>query len=249
MLACKQVLGVYPGADWQANLGDFIGMNLLRAILDAWRRQRTRGIRRVIVVVLEGLDIAEVDYYLEQGLLHYLALMSDIGTRFELNRAASVDCDELCRALRAERVRGVSMPRAATPPHRDLDEICATDRAQQEQMIAALRRRRNRVVACRFDMLKQLARLFGPHPSADEQLIVRDVYARMDEVVGKALSFLDGETVLMAVIGPQRDAVHSAASTRGSEVIISRPVDASDCRSHSLAEIVLRLLEMPAQGK
>jgi hypothetical protein len=185
-------------------------MNWLRRLLaNAWTRDRGQ-VRRVVVVVLEGLKPALIDYYLEQGLLHNLALLSDVGTRIllrdlEIDLAEPLASAGVKNRLRTRVLRAMSI---RNPP--DLNAICAADRLQQERMITALSRARGGLVVAVFDMPLQLARLFGPDPTDDQRQITRDVYARMDEIVGKAFSFVDAATVLFVVVsrcddGPTAD--------------------------------------------
>ena len=49
-------------------------------------------------------------------------------------------------------------------------------------------------------MPARLKQLFGPQPDESQRFVLRDVYARMDEIVGKAFSFVDERTALLAVI-------------------------------------------------
>ena len=109
-------------------------------------------------------------------------------------------------------------------------------------MIAAPMGRRDGVVVCVFDMAAQLGRLYGPQLSAEQQLVMRDVYARMDEVVGKAMSFVDDRTVLVVIArGADSDV----------EPIQSRGLAFASCRLESaltkgadLTKIVLGLLNV-----
>lgn len=182
-------------------------MEWLRQLFAKRRIGRRRGFRRVILLVFEGLEPALVHEYLEQGLVHYLALLSDIGWRIDWTPARPIVVSELAGALRRHGLRTVVLPAADVSPPGDLRAISAADRGQQERLIAALRRWRPEVVAAWFDMPMQLARLFGPEPDAPSRQVLRDVYARMDEIVGKAFSFVDEQTVLVAAIGsPQTGA-------------------------------------------
>jgi hypothetical protein len=176
-------------------------MNWLRSLLATLRSKRRGPFRRVIVLVIEGLEPSRVDDYLEQGLLHWLALLSDIGARAAWQDAPLFDARKLELRLTDARVRTTTLP-ASSSSANDLAAICALDRQQQESLFAALTRRRAGVVLAVFDMPARLARLYGSQPSAEQQAIVRDVYARMDEIVGKAFSFVDDETVLLTAISP-----------------------------------------------
>ena len=51
-------------------------MDWVRRMFGGWRAKGQGRVRRVIVVGLEGLDPALVEEYLEQGLLHNLALLA-----------------------------------------------------------------------------------------------------------------------------------------------------------------------------
>ncbi|MGD9633025.1 MAG: hypothetical protein AB7U97_07085 [Pirellulales bacterium] len=195
----------------------------------------------MVVLWLSGLDVARVDQLLEVGLLHYLALLSDIGVRVRVEGDAVVDFDSFVRRVRtiAPRTKALSPVPAAVPI--DLDGICAADRAQQERLFAALDRRRPQVVACEFDMVAQLNRLFGSTPD-EQQLILRDVYARMDENVGKAFSFVDEETALVAIIPTRRKSADPGESPPACELFASVHVKALAAGSADPVEILRGLL-------
>jgi hypothetical protein len=177
-------------------------MNWLRRLVANWRTTRPGQFRRVIVLLFDGLEPAAVDRYLDEGPLHYLALVSDVGTRDEWAEFEPLEPAEFAATLTGRGLRTVVLPALSEPPPDGLAGICAADRRQQERLLAALSRGRSEVIVAVFDMAAQLARLYGPHPDADQQRIIRDVYARMDEIVGKAFSFVDDRTALLAVVPP-----------------------------------------------
>lgn len=217
-------------------------MNWLRNLLAAWRTKRTRGIRRVVVLKLVGLDLSRVDQYLAEGLLHYLALLGDIGSRARLEGANVLDVVSVAENLRFHGLRAIALANVPPASPVDLDRLCVADRAQQEQLICVLQRRQPCVVLCEFDMLVQLGLLFGPEPDADQQLILRDVYARMDEIVGKALSFVDEATALLVVVPPQPQSLHADISAQKCELFASCRLVPADIRNGGLVPIVLGLL-------
>ena len=174
-------------------------MKYLRWLNRSPREDRPASISRVIALRLEGLVPALVIRYLEEGLFQHLALLSDIGSQAELADVVATDLDAFCIAMHRHGVHAMVLPAALLPADVNLVGICAADRVQQEQMIAALKERRDGVVVCVFDMVAQLGRLYGTPLNAEQQLVFRDVYARMDEIVGKALSFVDDRTVLVVI--------------------------------------------------
>jgi hypothetical protein len=204
-----------------------------------WAGWRGEGPTRVAILSLEGLERGLVDRYFEEGSLPNLAFLGDVGQRFDVDDCRSLDPIALCEALRQRRVRArfIPPPRIASPA--DLDVICAADRAQQERLIAALERRRPRVIVASFPMMVQLAELFGPTPGGTQQQVLRDVVARMDEVVGKALSVIDARTILLVVLHPCRTAtdVVMPASVFSSRALADGPQEAG-----SFASVVLALL-------
>ena len=84
-----------------------------------------------------------------------------------------------------------------------LKAVCAADRERQESLYAALLSVRRGMVATIFDMPAQLNRrltsIEDERRGEAWRLVIRDTYARMDEVVGKTLSFVDEQTVLLVV--------------------------------------------------
>ena len=216
-------------------------MNWLRRLLaNGWTRDRGQ-VRRVVVVVLEGLEPALVDHYMEQGLLHNLALLSDIGTRTRLRDSGPEFVDSLESATAKHRVRTQVLMATAIRNPPDLSAICVADRTQQERMIAALLRARRGLVVVVFDMPLQLARLFGPDPTDDQRQIIRDVYARMDEIVGKAFSFVDGSTVLFAAV-PSGDDVPTADRPTAGLLFSNCPPERLGLAAVNLAAGMLQLL-------
>ena len=212
-------------------------MNWGRRLLENWRTGGRSRVRRVIVLGFNGLKPALVDHFLEQDLLHYSALLSDIGTRADWVDSWTLDVARLASAIGKFGVRTVALPSPHLSSPADMQAICAADRLQQERLIAALKRSRPGLVACDFDMPAQLARLFGPDPDDSERLVIRDVYARMDEIVGKAYSFVDDRTVLLAAIPSP-----TTAEVADGLLFASCPPDAVGRPESSLEATVLRLL-------
>lgn len=217
-------------------------MKYLRWLNGSPREDRPASVSRVIALRLEGLVPALVLRYLEEGLFQHLALLIDIGTRIELEVDVATDLGTFCAAMRSHGVHAALLPAAPLPATANLEDICAADRLQQERLIAVLKGRRQRVVACEFDMVAQLGRLYGTRLNDQQQLLMRDVYARMDEIVGKALSFVDDGTVLIVVL-------HAADSDSEAEPSQSKNLAFSSCRfepaltsNADLAKIVLRRL-------
>lgn len=193
------------------------------------------------------MEVARLEDYLELGLLHSLALLGDIG-----NCVALVESESIVRsveiAANAERLRSVILPAIPITSPVDLHSICAADQLQQERLIKALSRRRPQVVVAEFDMLRQLENLFGNCPQPDEQLIVRDVYARMDEIVGKAFSFVDEASFLLVAI-PSRQASEPAAREQMAGTLFSsRPLPLRGEGQVSTAQLVLDLLGSVSRG-
>ena len=210
-------------------------MGWFQRLVDRWRAGEPVRVHRVFVVVLEGLDSSLVDHHLEQGLLQNLALLSDIGTRATWVDFREFDPNDLNASLAEQRLRVVTLPASSEAPA-DLHAVCAADRRQQERMIAVLRRGKAGVVVAVFDMLAQLARLYGPQPDADQQLVIRDVYARMDEVVGKAYSFVDERTALLA-------AIRGPSDLEAGLIFASVPLDRARAAEVSLPGLVRQLLD------
>jgi len=224
-------------------------MKLLRMIWDQGRGSRKVGIRRVVILILEGFDTVRGRRFFDEGLLHYLPLLADIGAQLSLPDATSTDIEAIATALRAAHLKVTVLPSEATSYQATMDGICNADRVQQKKLFVALRRHRCGVVICAFDMLARLERLFGPQPTVSELQILRDVHARMDENVGKALSFVDEETALLAVIPARSAALQAGAAPQGPEVFAGLPLPASDARSLGLAPIVLGILDSQAGCK
>jgi hypothetical protein len=93
-------------------------------------------------------------------------------------------------------------------------------------------------------MLAQLESLFGPTPDAEQRLVLRDVHVRMDEVVGKAMSFVDARTVFLAAIRPRRSTINAPAQAA---VFVSRAVSDQPNGVDDLAEVVSQLLDGSAR--
>ncbi len=172
-------------------------MEWIRRLLADWGGRRPGEIRRVVLVVLDGLEPARVDELLEQGVLHNLALLSDVGTRAKWNDSSPLALDTCAAALAKRGLRTTTLLSPERLPPQDVDSLSAADRDQQERLIAELSRGRGGLVVAVFDLPAQLGRLFGPYPDASQQQVIRDVYLRMDEIVGKAYSFVDERTALV----------------------------------------------------
>jgi hypothetical protein len=217
-------------------------MEWVRRLIDGWRTSGQGRVRRVIVLGFAGLEPALVDHYLEQGLLHYFALLSDIGTRASWADSRPHDAARLAGAIGKLGVQAVALPSPHLSSPADLKTICEADRLQQERLIAVLTRSRPGIIACDFDMPAQLARLLGPDPDDSERLVIRDVYARMDEIVGKAFSFVDDRTVLLAAIASPNLARSDETSTTPGLIFASCAPDAIGTSEIALRATVLRLL-------
>lgn len=181
-------------------------MNPWLRLVERWQSKGQRGPRRRILLEVVGLELAAVDRYLDQGLLHNLALVSDVGGR--TNLAGSIAA-QLALVRQEARSRGIRVVELAPPSDGDSPElaaICQNDELRQTRLIEQLRRRPgNDLIICSFDMPARLHQLYGSSPDEAEQLVLRDVYARMDEVVGKAYSFVSDSVVLAVAILPQQD--------------------------------------------
>jgi hypothetical protein len=197
------------GAYWQNNPSSQLSsqwsmssidsfMSWIQQLLSTWRSDCR--IRRVVVLVLEGVEPGQVDRYLEQGLLHNLALLGDVGARSTWKEAGAATLEPLATPFREVGARVEMLPAASRDASNDLDACCAADTAQQEKLFAELSRGRSGVVVAEFDLLARLTQQFGAEPDDKEREILRDVYARMDEVVGKAYSFVDERTVLVVAM-------------------------------------------------
>jgi len=201
-------------------------------------------LRRIIVLVIEGLEPALVDEYLEQGLLHHLTLLSDIGDRRSLvNSAMGADGRSLGDAIGKLGLPAVELRPPDPRQPVDLAAICAADRQQQEQLFAALGRSRPAVVVGVFDMPARLSEFFAPRPDESQRLVLRDIYARMDEIVGKALSFVDARTVLLAVIrAPDTGEVATPSASAGL-LFCNRRLAVPSAQNHSLEATIAGLLQ------
>jgi hypothetical protein len=222
-------------------------MNLLRHFWDRIIGRPSVNIRRVIVLVLQGFDWRRAEQYLGEGLLHYLPLLSDIGAHFDVGSEAAFDADSCAACLRTAGTRVELFAGMPASAEADLDELCVADRRQQEQLFTLLRRRRSGVVVATFDLLTRIERLFGPQPTSEQQLVIRDVHARMDEQVGKAFSFVDSEAALVIVI-PAR-CVNSnpiSGQTNTCRVFVSCPLSTDEPPPTSLVEILQKLLNSTA---
>jgi hypothetical protein len=218
-------------------------MDWLRRLLAKWRTHGPVGVRRIIVLEIVGLEPALVDDYLEQGLLHHLALLCDIGGRALFSNSALSAADgSLCNAIGELGIRSIVLRPAAPRQPVDLAAICAADRAQQERLFAALARSRPAVVVGVFDMPARTERLFGPRPDENQRLVLRDVYARMDEVVGKAFSFVDTRTALLAVIRGQACGEPAPSSTRTGLLFSSRKLSRLGADRSDLATSISDIL-------
>ena len=214
-------------------------MNLFRRSLAEWKKRRWASNSRVIILRLEALIPELVLRYLGEGLFQHLALLSDVGSRIE-SAGCAADLASFRAALHRHVVHAAYLPAAPLPADVNLDDICAADRLQQERLIAVLKGRRPRVVACEFDMVAQLGRLYGTQPSGEQQLVMRDVYARMDEIVGKAMSFVDDRTALIVMLHAADSEVEPGQSK--TLVFASCRLEPASVERADLAKIVLRLL-------
>lgn len=211
-------------------------MNWFQRWLAGWRGA---GPARLVVVLIDGADLALVDRFLGEGLLPHLALLCDVGQRIDFEDGRHFEPLAILELLRERHIQAQLLSLLPLDADADLEAICVADRAQQVRMRVALGRRRWRAVVAVFPMLAQLETLFGPAPNAEQRLVLRDVHVRMDEVVGKAFSFVDARTVLLAVVRSRRftsDGV-SPAAVFVSRGVGDQPIDASD-----LAGFVARLL-------
>jgi hypothetical protein len=205
------------------------------------------GLRRIIVLVIEGLDPALVDEFLEQGLLHHLALLTDVGGHGSLvDSALGVDDDSLGEAIGRLGVRAVELRPTKSRQSTSLAALCAADRQQQERLFAALARWRPTVVIGVFDLPARVKQLFGHQPDESQRLVLRDLYARMDEVIGKAFSFVDAQTVLLAVIRATDSGEVVPPSANADLVYANRQLTVSRAEHSRLDAIIVDLLRLPA---
>jgi hypothetical protein len=223
-------------------------MNWLRRWMANWRSRAPRPIRRVIVLLLDGLEPALVDHYLEQGLLHYLALLSDVGLRTVWRESAPVDLDSWKAIFREHRVGLAVLPTPSDSKSGNLMALAAADRRQQENLLTALGRKRSGVVVAAFDMARHLQQLLSNEPDENQRQVARDVYARMDEIVGKAFSFVDDRTVLIAVALRSPDP-GLGKSTAGGILFASCRSEAFASLPADLPRLVLHLLSVDSLGE
>lgn len=216
-------------------------MNLLRHFWEAcWRRPTGRN-RRVIVLVLLGFDWRRAEQYLDEGLFHYLPMFADFGARLQLQDEKAGDLEALSELLRAAGTQTVVLSAADADP--DFDSVCAADRNQQDRLFALLNRRRAGVVIAGFDMLARVRQATGMHRLLDDPLILRDVYARMDEHVGKALSFVDDGTVLVVAIPSHTWPSPPGCGVERWEIFVSQALPALETRTASLFELISQFVE------
>ncbi len=223
-------------------------MAWLWRLLARWRTRRQSRVCHVVVVGFEGLEPALVDHYLEQGLLHNLALLGDVGTRAAWVDSRPFDAASLAATIGGHGVQVVLLPAQSAPGQENLTTICADDTAQQERLIAALARSRPGVVVCVFDMPARQQILSGPHPDEGQRIVLRDVYARMDEIVGKAFSFVDDRTVLLAAIPSFNVAGVATESAAQGLIFASCPLDVAGPAIVALPSTVLHLLGVAERG-
>lgn len=223
-------------------------MTWLRRLLSKWPARGQGQVRRVVLLVLDRLEPGVIDHYLEQGLLHNLALLSDVGTRSTWCESGPLSLDAFSAALAKHGMRIRMLPAALAAAPLGLDAICALDREQQERLIAELGRMRSEVVVGEFDMPAKLERLFGTDPDDNQRFIIRDVYARMDEIVGKAYSFVDERTALLVAIQKtEAGRAHSNTSAAGL-LFASCPSEQLGPPDVSISSAVLRILSVDPSG-
>jgi hypothetical protein len=181
-------------------------MNPLLRLFECWLPKGQGGLRRRILIEIVGPEPVAVDRYLGEGLLHNLALLSDVGGRGRLAHTAAAEIAAVRATAGQCKVRVIELSPAPGVGNSQLSTICRDDESQQARLIEQLSRRpAGELVVATFDMPARLRRLFGSNPSESEQLVLRDVHARMDEIVGKAYSFVDDSVALAVVIAPRPD--------------------------------------------
>lgn len=181
-------------------------MNPLLRLFERWWPKGQGWLRRRILLEIVGLEPTAVDRYLGEGLLHNLALLSDIGGRASLDGPLAAQTAAIRATASKRGVRVIELRQALESGDSQLSTICRDDESQQARLIEQLSlRTSNELVIAMFDMPARLNKLFGPNPINAERLVLRDVYARMDEVVGKAYSFVDDSVALAVVLAPHRD--------------------------------------------
>jgi hypothetical protein len=221
-------------------------MEWMRRLLAGMRATATGRFRRVVLVVLDGLEPGLVELYLEQGLLHNLALLSDVGTRAVWINSRPLTLDNYAATVAKSGIRTTTLFPLSCPTPPDVEALCAADRDQQERLLAALLRGRSGLVLSVFDLPARLVQLFshGPdaNPDAGQQQVLRDVYVRMDEVVGKAFSLVDDRTALVVGIPAQRFAEASADALAAGLVFASCRTDCIDPSGVTFPADLLRLM-------
>jgi hypothetical protein len=217
-------------------------MSWIQQLHSTWRSDGP--IRRVVVLVLEGVEPGPVERYIGQGLLHNLALLGDIGARSAWKEAGAATFESLATPFREVGARVEALPAASRDASNDLDACCAADAAQQEKLFAELIRGRSGVVVAEFDLLARLTQQFGAEPDDKQREIVRDVYARMDEVVGKAYSFVDERTVLVVAMRGTRVADQHS----GGLLFASCRLEDLGSTGESISAVVGKLLASGSSG-
>jgi hypothetical protein len=101
------------------------------------------------------------------------------------------------------------------------------------------------VVVGVFDMPARVEQLFGPRPDESQHLVLRDVYARMDEIVGKAFSFVDEQTALLVVVGAQRVGEVAPPSARAGLLFSSRKLSGLIAGKIEIESAIAALLRSP----
>jgi hypothetical protein len=205
-------------------------MNPLLWLAEHWQKQGQGGLRRRILLEIVGLEPAAIDRYLGEGLLHNLALLSDIGQRARLDGSVATEIATLRATANQRGVRVIELTTALESGDSQLSTICRDDELRQTRLFEQLDRRpAGELIICSFDMPARLRRLFGSNPSESEQLVLRDTYARMDEVVGKAFSFIDDSMALAIAVAPDQDCHSECDTPRFASLFMSRGL-------HSFAE-------------
>jgi hypothetical protein len=181
-------------------------MNPSSRLFERWWPTGQGGLRRRILLEIVGLEPAAVDRYLGEGLLHNLALLSDVGGRACSDGPLAAQTAALRATASKRGVRVIELRPALESGDSQLSTICRDDELQQARLVEQLSLRpSNELLISTFDMPARLNQLFGSNPSIAERLVLRDVYARMDEVVGKAYSFVDDSVALAVVLAPHSD--------------------------------------------
>jgi hypothetical protein len=199
-------------------------MNFFERLIGRWRIRGQGARQRVILLNIVGLEPRSIDPFLTEGLLHNLALLSDVGTGQEFTRSSGANLAEIERAARGRqlRVQKLSGPSKLAV---NLSDICRDDEKRQAELVETLTGSWSGLLVAPFDMPLRLQRLFGSQPSPGEQLVLRDTYARMDEIVGKAFSFVDESTALAVLISPAADWQMNCDAPNESLFFFSRPLN------------------------